>query len=66
MNDTVNERNARALDARNKLQQGEINLLRERVLHLEKQVAMLRSRSEMQEQRVMALLATRGPGPTER
>lgn len=66
MNDSVHLRNAKALDARNKQMTVEADVLRERVRHLEAQVAMLREDVSGIRQQFAAILVSRGSGPTER
>jgi hypothetical protein len=66
MSDSVHLRNAKALDARNKQMMAEADTLRQRVQHLENQVAMMRESLTQTEQRVAALFAMRGTGPTSR
>lgn len=66
MSDSVHLRNAKALDARNKQMTAEADVLRQRVQHLENQVAMLRGELMQIQQRVTLLLASRGTGPTVR
>lgn len=66
MSDSVHLRNAKALDARNKQMSVDADMLRQRVQHLENQVAMLVSNVTGLEQRLAVALMARGTGPTER
>jgi len=66
MHDSVHLRNAKALDARNKQMTADADVLRQRVQHLENQVAMMRGELMQIQERVSLLLASRGAGPTVR
>jgi len=66
MSDSVHLRNAKALDARNKQMMVEADTLRQRVQHLENQVAMMRETLTQMDQRIAVLFASRGTGPTSR
>lgn len=64
MSDSVHLRNAKALDARNKQMTAEADVLRQRLQHLENQVAMLRGELSQVQQQLTVMLASRGRGPT--
>lgn len=64
MSDSVHLRNARALDARNQQQQGEIDALLVRVKHLEAQLTMVNSALQAVQQQMVVALTSRGHGPT--
>jgi hypothetical protein len=66
MSDSVHLRNAKALDARNKQMSAEADVLRDRMRHLENQVAMMRSDVIQLQQQLTVLLASRGTGATAR
>ena len=66
MNESVHLRNAKALDARNKQLRVELDALRDRLQHLENQVAMQGQYVRDVQQMMSALLASRGHGPTSR
>jgi chaperonin cofactor prefoldin len=64
MSDSVHLRNAKALDARNKQMTADADTLRQRVQHLENQLAMLNTGMADLRQQLTVLLASRGSGPT--
>jgi hypothetical protein len=66
MSDSVHLRNAKALDARNKQMAVDFDALRERVKHLENQVAMHGQYLRDAQQTIAAALTARGNGPTSR
>lgn len=63
---SVNERNASALAQAIKDDRVKLDTLRERVQHLEAQVAMQVEAVTMLQQRLAVMLASRGTGPTSR
>lgn len=66
MSDSVHLRNAKALDARNKQMTADADALRQRVQHLENQVAMMRGELMQLQQQLTLVLVSRGSGPTVR